>query len=884
MCVRFIINLPQEDLSSVARICFQVEEAQWYYEDFIRPLDASLPPMSLRQFCLRIFQHCPLLSSFSEADQMAAFDAFLKYKERIPVRGAIMLNETMDSAVLVKGWKKGANWSFPRGKINKDEDDLDCAIRELWEETGYDVRAAGLPLDDDHLGEPLDVIMREQHLRFYVFRGVPMDTYFEPKTRKEISKVQWYKLSDLPGSRHQRNLQRQNGTSVNVNKFYMVAKFLPILEKWISKERSKQKMRNSGGQSVIVSYPEDVHTDDDIAQQYMSESAQETDSRAAPADLFSNVSGTEAALKALLKIQPQASDAYHNSTISSLEGAPNNKGNALMALLRPPAAQTQLPPQTPMDAIFNEAPIPKAPHHHHPRQTQPFTSMAPPPAFHIQQQQTNLPLHAYQPDHFRHPQTHQNSESQHYFPQHEQRGPPTSSFQYEHVRRSQPEQLRHPQPLPPQVQKAVFTGGLVQGSTFPQSMYVPEQSRPLQHHQSQHAIPPPQANVPNAQGPVTSVVAQAQPKLTSHTLALLNAFKTRDDDTSNGHDEMLRRFENQSLDPQELSADDTINSPQRSLADTGINMYCPPQGGSNITHFHRTDDHKSNLLGIFKSPQSALKQPAQPARPTQNTALLEMFRSSAPTATASAAPTPVKPVNMALLDLFNTPRLANNNAGAVPTELPISAQQFATVTGEDRGSPRSSIPAKALNDSQAPSPFRPVSILTRPHQEPVFMGDHPSNMPHYDTNRDDVSGQAGLSIQPSSRRVSAGKPSIFQPQILKRPQQDEVRPVELSSPNQGFPIPHNLPPVDRRSGQTAEQKQNLLSFFGKSAAVPLSPPYIQPKASTHPTERTVVDSTTRSRVGSLASNSRRGSHTPTSPADKGFLLGFLNNVAKGDGH
>src|SRR5277367_282631 len=124
LCVRFVINLPEGDLSSVERICFQVEEAQWYYEDFIRPLDPTLPSMSLRYFCLRIFAHCPLLSAFSQGDHMRAFEEFLMYKSRIPVRGAIMLNEAMDSAILVKGWKKGANWSFPRGKINKDEDDL----------------------------------------------------------------------------------------------------------------------------------------------------------------------------------------------------------------------------------------------------------------------------------------------------------------------------------------------------------------------------------------------------------------------------------------------------------------------------------------------------------------------------------------------------------------------------------------------------------------------------------------------------------------------------------------------------------------------------------------------------------------------------------------
>ncbi|KAH8909929.1 DCP2-domain-containing protein, partial [Coniochaeta sp. PMI_546] len=230
---RFIINLPEEDLSSVARICFQVEEAQWFYEDFIRPLDPTLPSMTLRSFCLRIFQHCPLLASFSAESHMKAFEDFLQYKTRVPVRGAILLNEAMDSTVLVKGWKKGASWSFPRGKINKDEDDLECAIREVDEETGFDIKAAGLVPKQDEV-KYIEVTMREQQIRLYVFRNVPMDTVFAPRTRKEISKIQWYKLSELPAFRKKGTNQDNDAAAAsNANKFYMVAPFLVPLKKWV---------------------------------------------------------------------------------------------------------------------------------------------------------------------------------------------------------------------------------------------------------------------------------------------------------------------------------------------------------------------------------------------------------------------------------------------------------------------------------------------------------------------------------------------------------------------------------------------------------------------------------------------------------------------------
>ena len=142
--------------------------------------------MNLRKFCSLIFQHCPLLAEFSDL-HAAAYSEFLAYKTRVPVRGAIMLNHTMDHVILVKGWKKGSKWSFPRGKINKDEKDIDCAVREVYEETGFDLREAGLiPTDEDN-AKYIDVSLREQQMRLYVFRDVPMDAKFEPKTRKEIS-------------------------------------------------------------------------------------------------------------------------------------------------------------------------------------------------------------------------------------------------------------------------------------------------------------------------------------------------------------------------------------------------------------------------------------------------------------------------------------------------------------------------------------------------------------------------------------------------------------------------------------------------------------------------------------------------------------------------
>ena len=38
-------------------------------------------------------------------------------QHNVPVFGAIMVNPAMDKCLRVKGWKSGASWGFPKGKV-----------------------------------------------------------------------------------------------------------------------------------------------------------------------------------------------------------------------------------------------------------------------------------------------------------------------------------------------------------------------------------------------------------------------------------------------------------------------------------------------------------------------------------------------------------------------------------------------------------------------------------------------------------------------------------------------------------------------------------------------------------------------------------------------
>ncbi|CAK9136117.1 unnamed protein product [Ilex paraguariensis] len=224
LCSRFVLNVPKEDLQSFERILFLVEYAHWFYEDNSMENNPSLKSLTLKEFTSLMFNSCDVLRPYvTHLDDI--FKDFTAYKVQVPVSGAIILDETYDRCLLVKGWK-GTSWSFPRGKKNKDEEDHECAIREVLEETGFDVSKL---LDKE---EYIKMIFGQQRARLYIVAGVKDDTAFAPLTKKEISEIAWQRLDDLQPASDDVISCGMTGL-----KLYMVAPFLVSLKAWISAHR-----------------------------------------------------------------------------------------------------------------------------------------------------------------------------------------------------------------------------------------------------------------------------------------------------------------------------------------------------------------------------------------------------------------------------------------------------------------------------------------------------------------------------------------------------------------------------------------------------------------------------------------------------------------------
>jgi len=133
----------------------------------------------------------------------------------------ILLNREMTEIVLVKGIKKAASWSFPKGKKRKDESDESCASREAKEELGVNISAEALAYLPS-----FSAITHETGRKsvLFIVPNTPKDIKFT-LDKKELSEVKWWPLSQLPGGSPE--------VKVRNSQFYLVAPFVHRVRAWV---------------------------------------------------------------------------------------------------------------------------------------------------------------------------------------------------------------------------------------------------------------------------------------------------------------------------------------------------------------------------------------------------------------------------------------------------------------------------------------------------------------------------------------------------------------------------------------------------------------------------------------------------------------------------
>jgi hypothetical protein len=103
-------------------------------------------------------------------------------RSKMPVYGAII--RSSDGKYLLVQGRKHSKWSFPKGHAKRFETPLDCAGREIFEETG----CKSLP-------NPCDVIQLKM-ATYYLF-NIPYTFNITVKDMREVKDSGWFTKSEI---------------------------------------------------------------------------------------------------------------------------------------------------------------------------------------------------------------------------------------------------------------------------------------------------------------------------------------------------------------------------------------------------------------------------------------------------------------------------------------------------------------------------------------------------------------------------------------------------------------------------------------------------------------------------------------------------------------
>ena len=819
-----------------------------------------------------------------------------------------MLNKAMDSVVLVKGWKKSANWSFPRGKINKAEKDLDCAIREVYEETGFDIKAAGLaPVEEE--AHSIEVTMREQNMRLYVFRDVPMNTHFEPRTRKEISKIQWYKLSELPTQKKKNHGQGED-LAKNAHKFYMVAPFLGPLRKWIAQQRKDQRKSlltvsqtvNEVAPAAVEDLPvaehqvgnpeEESHFDRLVAQLHTSHQnrAAALIAKADPELTEEEIKSVQ--LKKLLQVsqKPIQAEAEVSQTTFPMAGKQQDvtqrargQPNINLPIVSKPLHVNSWPtaphiPQTPLDQLLHTPMNPPE----SPKRYAPQTRHGLPPRAPVYPLPQERLLHR-EPGAFPFP---------HHQPHSRHQAILLPSQTFTHGNQVNQAAIARQRPIP--------ANSAPELSAPYQRTGDPEFARSRQAMTNERPIVPPANKLP-------------APKLTSHSSSLLSLFKSQDalkSPTSSGLAEVPsvgREISKPSVDEQETS---------KPLPDHEILKSPGPMSPKELDAPIGFMGHRSFILDPRRdSTISVLSPSVEPPRRTslamprsnQQESLLNLFRrpsepqtqqistpqaeqqSLAPPMTPvelSANPSPSHSRNTSEMDQqASNVSMANMNGRITiqkrpetPADLrkpPVSATmtrpmdlpQFDRIgRRESTASPSQNKPSPALERvvpvtilARPPSSHKPNGSPKRTPQVPVNTGSPLRAQPHKNRETHKASHKHPHPADKRHQLPPLTKP--FQPQILQRKPQVPFSVAILQPPPPPIAIPpkRESPVSVQPSPFDTAHRNSLLSILSKPSTTqsPISPLTVSPLTEKTAGKDAIADSTMdegqRSSVGSINS-------------------------------
>lgn len=252
----------EDERKNSDRLLFAIEQAHWHYLDFLAAVEtkdksgSNFPKFSFRKFTVIVLQNFSFLIDELRSKNRKLDDEtqgmnnedfaghiilkFQEYKRQVPTYGAILIDTTLSYCLLVRGVNARVSWGFPKGKRNKEESPEDCAIREVYEEIGFDCKKYIQTNKTPYLD-----IGAQQTIRLYLVSGIDMNNaHFEPNCRNEIRDIKWFNIFELPDEKKEDDGAVCNYLELTSSSFYMAIPFVSPLRRWCMIEKKKSNTRH----------------------------------------------------------------------------------------------------------------------------------------------------------------------------------------------------------------------------------------------------------------------------------------------------------------------------------------------------------------------------------------------------------------------------------------------------------------------------------------------------------------------------------------------------------------------------------------------------------------------------------------------------------------
>lgn len=194
LAVKFFINLPESELLNTNRLFIQLQQAYWYYHDYYLINNNNLPKYNEKSFIIQFFSHSEILKTqISGINNL--YNEFKLYLSAVPVCGGILLSKNNNNEtviLMVQSYGKKSTWGFPRGKVDANETHIQCAIREIYEEIGYDCKSK---INNNYY---IDAVSKGKYIKLFIMENIPYNTEFKTNTNFEIQNIQWIPINALP--------------------------------------------------------------------------------------------------------------------------------------------------------------------------------------------------------------------------------------------------------------------------------------------------------------------------------------------------------------------------------------------------------------------------------------------------------------------------------------------------------------------------------------------------------------------------------------------------------------------------------------------------------------------------------------------------------------